>query len=219
MFVINIILLISTYTKLVKSFPTPEFQIPLESRCGTFLAPTGMYLLDEDQPDTFFPVTNNLFQIYQEAGLNDGTATGRQYILVHFPPTPYGSTGCELKWDIPTGTQFTSYYGGQQLDVKTTRAYSPPFRPTWNNVVAGDPPTLGPGVFGTVNAVAGTSTFVNTEACSNRAPEGEVGGGFGLSFVFKFASWIEQNGAAAGLGFYCGNSGTSYTGPSINYNC
>lgn len=148
-----------------------------------------------------------------------GPATGRQYVLVHFPPTPFGSSGCQLNWDIPPNTQFTSYYGGHQVDVKTTTAYFPPFRPTWNTVIAGSPATLGSGVFGTVNADAGVCVTVNTEACSNSPERPLLGGAYGLAFIFKFADWIESGGAAAGLAFRFGFSSEGFTGPSLSYNC
>lgn len=150
-----------------------------------------------------------------------GRATGRQYLLVHFAPTPSGSYGCQLHWTIPGATRFLSYYGSHQLDVKTTTAYYPPFRPTWNTVIAGSPATLGSGVFGTTNVVNGTSAVINTAACNNRAPAGQVGGGYGLGFVFKFSDQVEQAGKAAGASFSYGPNGPhgTFTGPYLNYNC
>lgn len=76
--------------------------------------------------------------------------------------------------------------------------YAESFLPTWNSVSAGSPPTVGPGVFGTVNAVAGAEAFVNSAACRNYPPTGKPDGGMGLNFLFKFADWVEQAGTAGG---------------------
>lgn len=76
-----------------------------------------------------------------------------------------------------------------------------------------------PGVFGTINAVAGTSAVVNTVACSNESAQGTISNGHGLAFVFKFADWVEQSGKAAGLSFTVGCLAPKvFTGPYINYN-
>lgn len=105
--------------------------------------------------------------------------------MVHYPPTPYGSYGCGLRWSVPENTQFPNYTGSHQLDVKqATAAYLPPFQPTWNSIV----PKL-EGVAGTVNGVPGANAVVNTFACSNR-PLAGVGGGYGLAFVFKLAASV-----------------------------
>jgi hypothetical protein len=215
------LLLLSTCARLLNALPTVDASASLEPRCGSFLAPDGFFLLKEDDPNAWLPVNNNLFQVAQKAGANWGRATGRQYLLVHFPATPHGSYGCELHWNIPQNTQFLTYYGTHQLDVKKTTAYFPPFRPTWNSVIAGDPSTLGPGVFGTCNAVQGASSVINTAACSNGGQGGAPGGGFGLGFVFKFADWVEQGGQAAGASFYAGWTGPAgvFKGPYLNYNC
>jgi len=233
--------LLSAFTGFIAALPFGDSsQKTLESRCGGFQPWDSLFILDENRPDDYIPISDYLFQVYQNAGVNGGKrttgrskcplslaltysagrATGRRYLLVHFPPTPYGTYGCELHWNIPANTQFLNYTGSHQLDVKQTTAYFPPFRPTWNSVIAGNPPTLG-GVFGTVNAVADVSSVVNTATCSNGPPAGAVGGGFGLGFVFKFADWIEQSGNPAAVSFYGGFTGPAgvFKGPYLNYNC
>jgi hypothetical protein len=216
-----VVLFVSMCARLLDALPTYDAAAALQPRCGSFLPPDSMFLLKEEDPNAYIPANGTLFEVLQKAGVNWGRATGRQYLLVHFPPTPSGSYGCELHWNIPQNTQFLTYYGNHQLDVKKTTAYFPPFRPTWGSVIAGDPSTLGPGVFGTVNAVQGAGGVIGTTQCSNGAPAGAVGGGFGLGFIFKFADWVEQGGQPAGASFYSGWSGppSVFKGTYLNYNC
>lgn len=211
-------LLLSVLSSLAAALPVEATTSNLSPRCGDFKAWDSMFILDESRPDSYLPINNYLFQVYQ---YTKNINSGRQYLLVHFPPTPYGSYGCELHWNIPANTAFLNYTGSHQLDVKTTTGYYPPFRPTWNTIIKGNPPTLGTGVFGTVNAIPGTSAVINTAACSNGPPAGAVGGGFGLGFVFKFADWVEQSKNAAGVSFYAGYTGPAgvFKGPYLNYNC
>jgi hypothetical protein len=77
------------------------------------------------------------------------------------------------------------FFGKSQLDVKTVKDFSPGFKPTWKSVVDSSPSILGYGVFGTINAVSGVNSVVNTKQCSNQ------GTGTGLSFLFKFSDWME----------------------------
>lgn len=139
---------------------------------------------------------------------DSGRATSRQYVLVHFAPPSSSARGCELHWSIPESTLFQLYEGSHQLDVKLTTGYVQPLQPTWNSLIAGNPPTLGPGVFGTVNGVPGANAVVNTTQYSE-----------GLGFVFKFADWVEQAGGAAGLNFTCRAIGNPPvpTGPYVRY--
>lgn len=228
------IIFILSIIQLIVALPTPELSTSLEPRCGSALLPDAFFLLQEDNPDAYTPV-NNLFELSQAGGSGQspiyprtvsilispqGKAASRHYLLVHFRTTPYGSYGCQLQWSIPAPASFITYYGLHQLDVKTTTGYYPPFRPTWNSIIAGPPSTLGTGVFGTVNAVEGASGTINTEACSNAPPPGELGGPWGLAFVFKFADWVEQGGSAAGVSFLADSvPGGGYRGPYLNYNC
>jgi len=139
---------------------------------------------------------------YQQAQTNTpiaGHATGRQYLLVHFRATPFGSTGCELSWNALGVT-------GLPLEVKQSSAYNPPFRPTWNNVVV-------PSLSAKPSPVA-HGTIVKT-VCSNGPPPGSVGGGYGLAFIFKLADAVEAAGTAAATSFDVGG----FSGPILRYGC
>jgi hypothetical protein len=138
---------------------------------------------------------------------------GRTYLLVTYDPTPAGSYGCQLSWRLDPSLGFVSQYGGaNQLEVKQTTGFAPPYAPTWNSIIAASPPvTLG--VSGTVNVVAGANAVVNTYACSN------TGNGYGLAFVFKLAQWIEQGANAAGVSFFVGQQMTTFTDVFLSYNC
>ncbi|OAA69232.1 hypothetical protein LEL_10108 [Akanthomyces lecanii RCEF 1005] len=184
------------------------------------ITPDSLFLLDESRPDTCVPIHDSVFQVVQKAGKNgakrpasptfseSGRATNRQYVLVHFAPPSSSARGCELHWSIPESTLFQLYEGSHQLDVKLTTGYVQPFQPTWNSLIAGNPPKLGPGVFGTVNAEPGANAVVNTTQYSE-----------GLVFVFKFADWVEQAGGAAALNFTCRAIGDPSvpTGPYVRY--
>jgi len=121
---------------------------------------------------------------------------------VHFPATPFGEPGCELSWNTPEGTS-------AQLQVKAA-AYNPPFRPTWANVVPGLSSGTSPVAEGVVAKVV----------CSQGAPPGMVGGGYGLAFVFKLADAVEAAGAPITASFDIGGSGgAAAKGPVLRYGC
>lgn len=94
---------------------------------------------------------------------------------------------------------FNAYYGANQCEVKQVTGYSMPFQPTWNSIV-NSPAYSQSGVAGTFNAVPGQGCVVNTAPqCSNKAPAGAVGGGYGLAYVFKFAHWQRKHGGSIEL--------------------
>jgi hypothetical protein len=49
-----------------------EVEPILEPRCGIFLAPESIYLLKEDAPNTFFPITDYTFQTFQKDSSTSG---------------------------------------------------------------------------------------------------------------------------------------------------
>jgi hypothetical protein len=114
---------------------------------------------------------------------------------------------------------FNALYGTNQCEVKQVTGYSQPFQPTWNSIVKSAAYSQS-GVAGTFNAVAGQGCVVNTAPqCSNAAPLGQVGGGYGLAYVFKFAAWTEQGDLEGALSFTPGSAGGVTTGPYLNFNC
>lgn len=179
---------------------------------GSSRSPNLQAMVHSSSPTTNRPFPTLLPTRYMLTLLPLGGATNRTYMLITFAPTPAGSYGCELNWKLDPTLQFVAKYGGSQIDVQQTTGYVPPYGPTWNNIIAANPPvTLG--VSGTVNAVAGADATINTYACSN------VGSGYGLAFVYKFVQWVEQSGVAAGVSFYMGQEMQSYTNTFIDYNC
>ncbi|KAF4629064.1 hypothetical protein G7Y89_g9079 [Cudoniella acicularis] len=169
---------------LTTASPLPEKTVSLTPRCGTYLAPTAFYILREDQPDTEAQEINT-FTVSQIP--NNGQLEST-YLLVHFPPTPYGSYGCELLWNLPYSLPITSLGSYTQLDVKTVAEFNPGFQPTWNNVMVSPPyPIVRSGVWGTCGANPGTDGVINTAECSNKAEPPMYGGGM------DFAACLDRN--------------------------
>lgn len=57
------------------------------------------------------------------------------------------------------------------------------------------------------------NSVVNTEQCLNSAALPNLGGGFGLNFLFKFSDWVEQAGTTSGVKFL--QHGNAF----LTYNC
>ena len=195
--------------------------------CSSPIGPDMMFTLDEARTTFVPPANNTIFRLSQKAGtngsksvvqhemtttfsqhrdilvpdlpINPGHATARQYLLVHFAATPYGSAGCELSWNPPDGLPAVP------LQVKAT-AYDPPFRPTWSSIST-------QGGFSGASPVA-QGSLVKT-ACSNGPPPGAVGGGYGLAYVFKLADTLEAAGTAASVSFDV----AGLKGPVLRYDC
>ncbi|KAH8656113.1 hypothetical protein BGZ60DRAFT_532431 [Tricladium varicosporioides] len=206
------LLIITGLISLIGANPLPEKTVSLEPRCGTFLAPQTYWLLREDYPDSEVKTTDFLVSQVPK----NGQIASRTYLLVHFNPTPAGSYGCELHWNLPAGLPITLVGSPQQLDVKTISAFNPGFHPTWNNVMVSPPyPLVGSGTWGTCNPTAGANSVINTATCSNAAKPPMPGGGMGLNFMFKMADWVEQSGNKVGVTFPL----TSGVGPYMNFDC
>lgn len=223
------ILVIGTLGVLARALPLEGVRGTFQRRCGNPQGPDAMFILDEARPDASLPVNGTIFRVAQKArtgggasgGLEEATsnriphtrltqdaaghAAARQYLLVHFPTTPYGSVGCELSLNVPEGISF-------QLQAKQSSAYSPPFRsPTWNNFV----PDLS-----AINALPLGAGVVAKTACSNGPPPGGVGGGYGLAFVLQLADTVEAAGSSAAVSFdFSGHGSGGPQGPILRSGC
>ncbi|KAK2071376.1 hypothetical protein P8C59_005805 [Phyllachora maydis] len=178
-------------------------------RCGTTVAYTNVYLLNELSPDDIFDVSSDpLFEVAQAEG-----PINRTYTAVVFPPTPPGAENCQLWFDLGPVVPFETNTGANEVEVRQLIGLgsADEYRASWNRFVEAEPPVTGL-VSGNVTLVPGENKVVNTYTCSN-TPDGN-----GLIFLFQLADAVEQLGLAANVSFPL-NATSRVTNIGIDYGC
>jgi hypothetical protein len=188
---------------LSSAVPTP---VDLAPRCGTTLLPSFIQKLDESNPTTVAPSSND-FLVSQGFDAK-GHAINRVYQVVAFENIPAGANACQLNVQFPTGYTITTT-GNPTLNVTTLFKDTPssivsPNNWSWNTFFPPTSPPFGQGLFGTVNLAAPQTTAINSEVCPP--------GGGDLAFVFEIASWVW---GAASVEF----TQASNAGVYLTFNC